>query len=345
MAGRCRAIPAAGWPSRRWPTRSKPRPRSRVPSGPHRHWTRLAAGRPQHPLARSPPRPQEARLLNHKLYAALAYRRANHLDHIVIGRRRRRGWASSPPARAISDVRRAFDDLGIDDALAEKSASGSKSAWSGRSEPPACGASPRGWRDTRRRGKTPVPRIPAQEALQLARGTCARASSASSTRRANGRSRVTNGCCRRAGELTPAPDRPRHRRAHRPLFTSPRASTSGCCSSKPRNARSPTGAQLRARRSTARLHNHNTSTRVPEGSRARSRHRLSLHGDVDEPQLATFFAHGRRRRGLARSGALQAAACLRQSRRRRLGLQHPRRIFRISDDAHHLALLYNDAVA
>lgn len=64
---------------------------------------------------------QEARLLNLKLYAALAYCRANKLNRIVIG-----SPDSAKPARlgivtcgkSYLDVRQAFDDLGIDDALA-----------------------------------------------------------------------------------------------------------------------------------------------------------------------------------------------------------------------------------
>jgi len=60
---------------------------------------------------------QEDRLLNHKLYAALAYCRANRLNRVVI---------DSPAAKlgiitcgkSYLDVRQAFDDLGIDDALA-----------------------------------------------------------------------------------------------------------------------------------------------------------------------------------------------------------------------------------
>jgi indolepyruvate ferredoxin oxidoreductase len=60
---------------------------------------------------------QEARLLDHKLYAALAYCRANGLNRIVID-------APNPRLGIIAcgksylDVRQAFDDLGIDDALA-----------------------------------------------------------------------------------------------------------------------------------------------------------------------------------------------------------------------------------
>jgi len=64
-----------------------------------------------------PPLVQEARLLNHKLYAALAYCRANGLNKMVI---------DSPDPRlgiltagkSYLDVRQALDELGIDDALA-----------------------------------------------------------------------------------------------------------------------------------------------------------------------------------------------------------------------------------
>ena len=64
-----------------------------------------------------PPLVQEARLLNHKLYAALAYARANGLNRMVI---------DAPGARlgiltagkSYLDVRQALDELGIDDQLA-----------------------------------------------------------------------------------------------------------------------------------------------------------------------------------------------------------------------------------
>ena len=64
-----------------------------------------------------PPLVQEQRLMHHKLYAALAYCRANQLNRTVI---------DSPNAKlgiitagkSYLDVRQAFEDLGIDDALA-----------------------------------------------------------------------------------------------------------------------------------------------------------------------------------------------------------------------------------
>jgi len=66
-----------------------------------------------------PPLIQEARLINHKLYAALAYCRANRLNRVVID-------SPSPRLGIITcgksylDVRQAFDELGIDDDLAAK---------------------------------------------------------------------------------------------------------------------------------------------------------------------------------------------------------------------------------
>jgi indolepyruvate ferredoxin oxidoreductase len=64
-----------------------------------------------------PPLAQEARLLNTKLYAALAYCRANRLNRLVID-------APAPrlgiltAGKSYLDVRQALDELGIDDALA-----------------------------------------------------------------------------------------------------------------------------------------------------------------------------------------------------------------------------------
>ena len=60
---------------------------------------------------------QEARLLNHKLYAALAYCRANRLNRIVIDSPNPR-LGIITTGKSYLDVRQAFDDLGIDDRLA-----------------------------------------------------------------------------------------------------------------------------------------------------------------------------------------------------------------------------------
>ncbi len=60
---------------------------------------------------------QEERLMEHKLYAALAFARANPLDRTVIdGPRPRFGIVTT--GKSYLDVRQALEDLGIDDALA-----------------------------------------------------------------------------------------------------------------------------------------------------------------------------------------------------------------------------------
>lgn len=64
-----------------------------------------------------PPLVQEARLLNYKLYAALAYCRANRLDHVVIDAPQPR-LGILTAGKSYLDVRQALDELGIDDALA-----------------------------------------------------------------------------------------------------------------------------------------------------------------------------------------------------------------------------------
>ncbi len=64
-----------------------------------------------------PPLAQEKRLLHFKLYAALAYCRANQLNRIVIDSPNPRlGIVTC--GKSYLDVRQAFDDLGIDDQLA-----------------------------------------------------------------------------------------------------------------------------------------------------------------------------------------------------------------------------------
>jgi indolepyruvate ferredoxin oxidoreductase len=64
-----------------------------------------------------PPLAQEARLLNHKLYAALAYCRANQLNRVVIDSPNPR-LGIITCGKSYLDVRQAFDDIGIDDDLA-----------------------------------------------------------------------------------------------------------------------------------------------------------------------------------------------------------------------------------
>jgi indolepyruvate ferredoxin oxidoreductase len=65
------------------------------------------------------PLEQEARLMNHKWYAALAYVRANRLNHTVIDSPHARlGLISS--GKAYNDTRQALHDLGLDDAACRR---------------------------------------------------------------------------------------------------------------------------------------------------------------------------------------------------------------------------------
>ncbi|HYB11661.1 MAG TPA: indolepyruvate ferredoxin oxidoreductase family protein [Alphaproteobacteria bacterium] len=61
--------------------------------------------------------PQEERLMRHKLYAALAFSRANKLDRVVIDSPKRR-FGIVTTGKSYLDVRQALDDLGIDEKLA-----------------------------------------------------------------------------------------------------------------------------------------------------------------------------------------------------------------------------------
>jgi indolepyruvate ferredoxin oxidoreductase len=66
-----------------------------------------------------PPLVQEARMQEHKAYAALAYCRANRLNRIVIDSPRPR-LGIITAGKSYLDVRQALDDLGIDERLAEE---------------------------------------------------------------------------------------------------------------------------------------------------------------------------------------------------------------------------------
>jgi indolepyruvate ferredoxin oxidoreductase len=65
------------------------------------------------------PLEQEERLHRHKVYAALAFARANRLDRMTLGDNERR-FGIVTAGKAYLDVRQALDDLGIDEARAKQ---------------------------------------------------------------------------------------------------------------------------------------------------------------------------------------------------------------------------------
>jgi len=67
-----------------------------------------------------PPLDQERRLHEHKLYAALAFARANRMDGRVFGSTRPR-FGIVTAGKTYLDVRQALEDLGIDEAMARES--------------------------------------------------------------------------------------------------------------------------------------------------------------------------------------------------------------------------------
>jgi indolepyruvate ferredoxin oxidoreductase len=66
-----------------------------------------------------PPLAQEARMLNYKWYAALAYVRANKLNRIVIDSPKAR-FGIMAAGKSYLDVRQALDDLGLDEAACQQ---------------------------------------------------------------------------------------------------------------------------------------------------------------------------------------------------------------------------------
>jgi indolepyruvate ferredoxin oxidoreductase len=102
-----------------------------------------AARRPAHPLARRALE-QEARLLDYKWYAALAYVRANKLNYNVI-EGRTTASASSPAARPTTTRARRWSTWGWTTTPAASWASAcTRSTWCGRWRPPSRATSPQG---------------------------------------------------------------------------------------------------------------------------------------------------------------------------------------------------------
>ena len=171
-----------------------------------------------------PPLVQEARLLDYKWYAALAYVRANKLDRIEIDSPHAR-FGIMTGGKAYLDVRQALADLGLDDeTCARIGIRLYKVGCCGRSKRKARMRSRTGWTRfwwSRKSARSSNTR--SRKSCTTGRMRSVRACSASSTRRtaraANGRCRWATGCCRRTTSC-------RRRSSRR---RSPRASTSSTC--------------------------------------------------------------------------------------------------------------------
>ena len=243
-----------------------------------------------------------------------AFAGANRLDRIVIDSAKPR-FGIVTTGKSYLDVRQALDDLGIDDADAAEIGFrlykvGNVLAARRRGHPPfRRGAR----RDPGRRGKARRHREPAQgAALQLARRTCGRGSSASSTKRATG-------SCRRHGELTPAQiARVIAARIAR-FHPSPRIEERlAVLEAKERQL----GRQCRPVRPHPLFLLGLSAQHLDQGARGQPRarrHRLPLPGAIHGPLDRDLHPDGRRGRAVDRPGAVyRDAARLRQSRRRHL---------------------------
>ena len=252
-----------------------------------------------------PPLVQEARLLDYKWYAALAYVRANKLDRIEI---------DSPSARfgimtggkAYLDVRQALTDLGLDDETCARigirlykvgcvwplEAQGAQ-AFATKSS---------SWRKSARSSNTR-----SRKSCTTGPTASGRACSASSTRRtapaANGRCRWATGCCPRTTSCRPRSSRRRSRRASKV-----RAAVRRACAHRRaprRDQREGNGAREAARADRAQavvllgLPAQHVDQRAGRLARDR-RHRLPLHDRVDGPQHEHLQPDGRRRRAVDR---------------------------------------------
>ena len=142
---------------------------------------------------------QEMRLQRYKVYAAMAYARANGLNHIVIDSPKAR-FGIVTTGKSYLDVRQALDALGIDEALAAEI--GLRILKVGMTWP----LDAEGMRAFRRRAwrRSWSSRRSARSSSTSSRNsfttggrTSARAWSASTTRRANGSCPAPSGCCPR----------------------------------------------------------------------------------------------------------------------------------------------------
>ena len=276
---------------------------------------RDAAGRAEYPLARSSRSSRNTGCINTsstRLWLSPAPTGSTASSSTARGR----GSASSRPANPTSTCARRSTISGSTTRMPPRSASAStRSAMSWPLEREGIRAFRRGARgNPRRRGKTRRHREPVQgAALQLARRTCARASSASSTR-------TGNWILPSNGELTPAQIARVIAAAHCPLSHLAADCRTHSPFSRRRNGQLGGNVVPFSRTPVFLLglpaqHLHQGAGGQPRGGR----HRLPLSGSVHGSVDCDFYPDGRRGRALDRSGAVHRdAACLRQSRRRHL---------------------------
>ena len=227
------------------------------------------------------PLEQEERLHRYKLYAALAFAGANRLDTKVIdGPRRRFGIITA--GKSYLDVRQALEDLGIDDAAAAAlGLSVYKVAMTWPLEREGIRRFAEGLEEVPgRRGEARGHREPGQgAALQLA---CRHA--APGARQVRRRWQLDPAVDRRADA---GPDRPRHRRPHRPLPHLARhsgqysraAALPGTEGGGARRAAGEPDANPLFLLGLSAQHFDDRARGQPRSGR----HRLPLHGDLDGP--------------------------------------------------------------
>ena len=236
-------------------------------------------------------------LLNVKLYAALAYARANGLNRVMIDSPAPR-LGILTAGKSYLDVRQALDELGIDERLA--AAIGIR-LYKGRHglalEPDGCGALPKAWKKSWW-SRAPAPRIPVEGGtLQLARGRPA-AGHREIRRRASGpgprRPRPPphgDWLLPASGEL-PVATIARVIAGRIGRFTSPAIEARlALIESKQKGGTTPLLPSSSASPTSARMppqHLDPAAGGFPGGRR----HRLPLHGHLDGPEYGHLHPHG-----------------------------------------------------